>query len=127
MILFPMSGHFQMRQSKIVNTENKNEKVKVQFDSVGKHTIKLTARDDFGKVAEIEKTIDVLSILRPEIYVAPVATPWGNPMNFVVKSNQPLLNYAWDFSDGDTRTIQTDKVAHTYNKAGVYKITLKVS
>jgi len=57
----------------------------------------------------------------------PVATPWGNPMNFVVKTNQPILNYQWDFADKDTRTIQTDKIAHTYKKAGMYKVVLKVS
>lgn len=114
-------------KTKLVNTENNNEKVKVQFDSVGSHTIKLTARDDYGKVAEVEKSVEILSILRPEIYVAPIATPRGNPMNFIVKSNQPLLNYQWSFADNDTRTIQTDKIAHTYKKAGVYKVVLKVS
>lgn len=113
--------------TKIVNTENNNEKIKVQFDSVGKHTVKLTARDDYGKIASIEKDIEVKSILRPEIFVVPIATPWGNPMNFVVKSNQPILNYQWDFADKDTRIIQTDKIAHTYKKSGVYKVVLKVS
>ncbi len=113
--------------SKIVNTEKNNQKIKVQFDAVGKHTVKLTVRDSYGKIAEISKDIDVLSILRPEIFVVPIATPWGNPMNFVVKSNQPIVNYQWDFADADTRTIQTDKIAHTYKKAGVYLVVLKVS
>jgi len=113
--------------AKIVNTENNNEKIKVQFDAVGKHVIKLIARDDYGKQAEIEKEIEVISILRPEIFVVPIATPWGNPMNFVVKSNQTILNYQWDFADKDTRTIQTDKIAHSYKKSGVYKVILKVS
>lgn len=113
--------------TKIINTENNNEKIKVQFDSVGKHTIKLTARDDYGKIMDISKEIDIKSILRPEIFVAPIATPWGNPMNFVVKSNQPILNYQWDFADKDIRTIQIDKIAHSYQKAGIYKVVLKVS
>ena len=113
--------------TKIINTENNNEKIQVQFDAVGKHTVKLTARDDYGKMADISKDITVTSILRPEIFVVPIATPWGNPMNFVVKSNQPIVNYQWDFADKDTRTIQTDKIAHTYSKAGIYKVVLKVS
>ncbi len=115
------------QQTKIINTENNNEKIKVQFNSIGKHTIKLTARDDYGKIMDISKDIEVKSTLRPEIFVVPVATPWGNPMNFIVKSNQPILNYQWDFADADTRTIQTDKIAHTYQKAGIYKVVLKVS
>lgn len=114
-------------RTKIVNSENNNEKIKVQFDNVGKHTIKLTARDDYGKMAELEKEIEVISTLRPEIFVVPIATLWGNPMNFVVKSNQPIINYQWDFADKDTRTIQTDKIAHTYKKSWIYKVILKVS
>jgi PKD repeat protein len=113
--------------TKIVNTENDNEKIKVQFDAVGKQTITLTARDDYGKMTDISKDIEILSILRPEIFVVPIATPRGNPMNFVVKSNEPIVNYQWDFADKDTRTIQTDKIAHTYKASGVYKVNLKVS
>ncbi|MCX6825204.1 MAG: PKD domain-containing protein [candidate division SR1 bacterium] len=113
--------------TKITNSENNNEKVTVQFNSVGKQTVKLSVRDDYGKLAEISKDIEIVSILRPEIFVVPIATPWGNPMNFIVKSNQPIINYQWDFADKDTRTIQTDKIAHAYKKSGVYKVVLKVN
>ena len=114
-------------KTKIVNTENVNQKIKVQFDSIGKHKVKLTVRDDYGKMTEIEKEIEIISTLRPEIFVVPLATPRGNPMNFIVKSDKSIINYQWDFADKDTRTIQTDKIAHTYKKAGVYKVTLKVN
>jgi len=113
--------------TKIVNTENNNEKIKVQFNTLGKHSIKLTVKDDYGKMVDLSKDVEVKSILRPEIFVAPIATPWGNPMNFVVKANQRILNYQWNFADQDTRTIQTDKIAHTYKKAGIYKVVLKVN
>ncbi len=110
----------------IVNAEAGNEKVMVQFDAIGKHIIKLMVRDRYGKMVEIEKTLVVESVLRPEIFVMPVATPRGNPMNFIVKSNESIINYQWDFADKDTRTIQTDRISHTYTKAGVYKVVLKV-
>lgn len=113
--------------TKVVKTENANEKIKVQFDAVGKHIIKLTVRDEYSKIAEIEKELEVISTLRPEIFAVPIATPRGNPMNFVVKSNAPILNYQRDFADKDTRTIQTDRIAHTYKKSGIYKVVLKVS
>jgi len=113
--------------AKIVDTEDNNTKIKVQFNAVGIHTIKLTVRDDYGKIADVQKDVEIKSILRPEIFVVPLATPWGNPMNFVVKSNQPIVNYQWDFADKDTRTVQSDRIAHTYTKAGVYKVILKVS
>ena len=114
-------------KTKIVATENNNEKIRVQFNTVGKHIITLTARDEYGKIATIEKEIEVVSTLRPEIFAVPGATPRGNPINFVVKSNQPIINYQWDFADKDTRTLQTDKIAHTYKKAWVYQVILKVS
>ncbi len=114
-------------KAKVIATEKNNEKIKVQFDAIGKYLVKLTARDDYGKIAEIEKEIEVKSILRPEIFVVPMATPRGNPMNFLVKSNQTILNYQWDFADWDTRTIQTNKIAHTYKQAWVYTVLLKVS
>ena len=57
----------------------------------------------------------------------PLATPWGNPVNFVIKSNQSVINYLRDFGDGETRTIQEAKATHTYKKASVFKVTLKVT
>ena len=112
---------------KIVDTQNNNEKVVVQFDSVGEHTVKLVATDDYGKIAEISKTIPVLSILRPSVTVTPLASPWGTPTTFSVTSNVPLVNYEWDFGDGDTRTIQSDTIVHTYKRSWVYKAVLRVS
>jgi PKD repeat protein len=114
-------------KTNIVNTENNNQKIKVQFDALGKHTIKLIAKDDYGKQAEITKDIEIFSVLRPEIFAVPIATPWGNPVNFVVKSNLSLVNYQWDFGDGITSTIQSDKITHTYKLSGIYKVVLKVS
>lgn len=114
-------------KTKVVNSANNNELIKVQFDAVGKHLVKLSVKDDYGKMTDIEKEIEVKSILRPEIFVAPIATPWGNPMNFVVKSNAPIINYKRDFADSDTRTLQTDKIAHSYKKSGIYKVILKVN
>ena len=99
----------------------------MQFDAVGTHTIKLVVKDDFGKIAEIEKNVEVKSTLRPEIFAAPIATPRGNPVNFVVKSNVPIVNYIWDFGDGDIRTVQSDRITHVYKTAGVFKVILKVS
>lgn len=114
-------------KAKLVSAEENNEKVKVQFDALGVHTIKLVAKDEFGKLAEISKDVEVKSILRPEIYAVPVATQRGNPVNFVVKSNESIVNYIRDFGDGDTRTVQSDKISHTYKRSGVYKVLLKVS
>ncbi len=111
--------------AKIISTESNNERVKIQFNAIGKYTVKLTVKDDYGKISEMSKDIEIKSILRPEIFVAPIATSRGNPMNFVVKSNKAIINYQRDFADKDTRTVQTDKITHLYKSAWVYSVTLK--
>ncbi|HKL44223.1 MAG TPA: PKD domain-containing protein [Candidatus Absconditabacterales bacterium] len=111
----------------IETTQEKNKKIEVSFDDVGTQKIKLTVKDKFGKISEIEKNVEVESTLRPEIFVAPKATTRGNTVNFVVKSNQDIINYSRDFGDGEEISTQTNKVTHVYKKVGVYKIKLKVS
>ncbi len=110
----------------IETTQEENKKVEISFDSIWEHKIKLTVKDKFGKINEIEKTINIESTLRPEISITPkAATRWTN-ISFVVQSNQDILNYIRDFGDGETISTQTNKIAHTYKSVGVYKITLKV-
>ncbi|MFA5747732.1 MAG: PKD domain-containing protein [Candidatus Absconditabacterales bacterium] len=113
--------------AKIIDTKNNNEQITVDFDSVGKHKIILIAKDSYGKIAEIQKEIDVKSTLRPQMFIAPITTIRGNPINFVVKSNQTIFTYNRDFSDGDKRTIQADKISHIFKKTGIYKVTLTVN
>jgi len=48
-------------------------------------------------MSELEKEIEIKSILRPEIVATPIAMTRGNSMNFTVKTNQPILSYEWDF------------------------------
>lgn len=110
----------------IVQTEDKNKKILINFNEIWEHIVRLVAKDDYGKVWEIEKTLKVESTLRPELFIAPTATTWWSNVNFVVKSNQPIINYEWNFGDGKTNTVQTNKVTHIYQNAGVYTVTLKV-
>jgi hypothetical protein len=60
--------------SKVTNTTENNKIIEVSFDSIGEQKIKLTVKDKFGKISEIEKILNVQSTLRPEIFMAPKAT-----------------------------------------------------
>jgi len=60
----------------IVQTDNENEKVKVEFNAIGKFKVRLTVTDQYGRLAYIEKEVEVKSILRPEINISPLATWW---------------------------------------------------
>ncbi len=106
--------------------QEENKQIEVSFDSIWEHKIKLTVKDKFGKINEIEKTVEVASTLRPEIFIAPKASSRGTNINFVVQSNQEILNYIRDFGDGETISTQTNKIAHTYKSVWVYKVTLEV-
>ncbi|HCB51209.1 TPA: hypothetical protein DEP21_01310 [Patescibacteria group bacterium] len=103
-------------KANITKTESDNARVTVEFNAIGKFKVKLTVKDNYGKIGEIEKDVEIKSTLRPEIFVAPIATNRGTPLNFVVKTNEPILNYDWDFADNDKRSIQTDKISHLYGK-----------
>lgn len=36
------------------------------------------------------------------------------------------MSYDWDFGDGETRSVQTNRISHTYATVGAYTVTLKV-
>jgi PKD repeat protein len=111
----------------IIANENNNEKITVEFNKVGKFLWKLIVKDKYGKMAEIEKEVEIKSILRPEIIASPLATSWWNTMNFTVKSNQPIAFYERNFDDGDQRSIQSNIISHVYKKAKNYNVKLRVS
>lgn len=111
----------------IESTEQNNKVVKVSFDSIWSHKIKLTVKDKFGKVSEKEKIIKIKSTLRPEIFIAPKATTRWNKVFFVVQSNQDIINYKRDFGDWKDLISQTNKVSHVYDQVWSYKITLQVN
>ena|GEM_PF-4187291 len=57
-------------------TEENGEKIVVTYDVVGTHKIKLTVRDSYGLTESVEKTVQVDSVLRPEIIPNPVTARW---------------------------------------------------
>ena len=59
---------------------------------------------------------------------APSAGKAGDPLNFSATpadSNNPILNYSWDFGDGVTVTGAS--TTHTYTHAGSYTVGLRCS
>ncbi len=113
--------------TKIISTENNNERVVVQFNSLWKHTIKLTATDQYWKFASITKTIEIKSTLRPEIEAIPWAITWWKVMQFKSTVNRPVINYKWDYGDKTTTNSQyASDVEHTYGQRWIYTVNLTV-
>ena len=98
----------------------------MSFDTLWEQKIVLTVSDKYGKSSSIEKTINVQSVLRPEITIIPKAATRWTTINFVVKSNKDILNYSRNFWDGNTVSTQTNKVSHKFNKVWIFKIALNV-
>jgi len=110
----------------IENNNDNNEKIIATFNKLWKQFVKLVVRDSFGKIAETEKEIVITSTLRPELFISPVAWTWWTPVNFVVRANEDILSYEWDFGDGETRILQTNRISHIYKRIGQYTLKLKV-
>ena len=110
----------------IESVENNNEKITVSFDTVGTHTIKLIATDQYWKTNEISKEIKVQSTLRPVLTIKPSTTVRWTAMNFTVNSNENIISYTRDFWDWKKITTQTNSITHTYESAGKYEVKLSV-
>jgi PKD repeat protein len=89
----------------------------VTFNQPGVYKAHLTVTDKFGESRKIEKDIQVVSTLRPEMLVTPLVSPWGSEVTFFAKTNKSVVFYEWDFGDGRKQQTQDPKVTHTYAKA----------
>ncbi len=120
---------FSTEDYRIVSSEDDNRRIVVQFDDVGKHTIKLKVTDQYWKYSMISKTLDIKSTLRPEIEAIPGAITRWKEMKFKATVNQAdtISTYIWNFGDWTTKDSQyaTD-VTHVYWQRGVYPVTLTV-
>lgn len=111
----------------IIDGQENNKKIMVNFNEIWKHKIKLIVRDKYAKISELEKEIEIKSILRPVIKISPKAWIWWNMVKFEVSSNGQIINYTRDFLDWESATVQTNTIEHKFNKVGVYNVKLSVS
>jgi len=100
----------------VTSTEDNNSRIVVQFNETGKHTIKLTATDMYGKVSSIDKQVEVASVLRPELTINPSAITRGRNVSFSVKTNRPIVHYQWSLGDGNSRQNQESTLQHIYQR-----------
>ena len=62
-------------------------------------------------------------------FLTPIRTAAKYQTNFIVYTNwsSNLVEYFWDFGDGSNKTTVEEKVSHTYNSEGTYKVNVKVT
>lgn len=114
-------------QAKIEQSYDANKSIVVSFSDPGKYKAKLIVSDSYGKVTTLEKEIEVKSALRPIVYVTPRASVWWQPIVFIVKANDSIINYDRDFADGTRSTIQEASTKKVFNKVWKYNVKLTVT
>jgi len=117
---------FSSPTTEVVESNEWGKKIRIVFNEVGKHKVKLTVIDQYGKSNVIEKEFDIKSTIRPKIFINPTATARGNQVNFVAQTNKNVLWYERDFGNGTKRTVQERNTSTVYQMIWVYTVTLKV-
>jgi len=114
-------------------TTGNGETVNHTFSSIGSYKVKLTVTDNEGATDSTTKNVTVTEALNqsptasftadPTSGVAPLAVSFNASSSS--DSDGSIINYQWDFKDGDTSTGET--VNHTFNIDGIYNVTLTVT
>lgn len=112
---------------KVTNLDWWNEKIRAQFNEPGVYTVKLIVTDKYNKSNEIEKKIDVVSSLRPELFVNPISSTFWSKIYFSVNANKTIAHYNRKFWDWSSKDTQTDNIIYSYESIWAYNLTLTVS
>ena len=112
----------------VEKTEENGEKIVVTFDEIGKHKVKLIVTDDFGRMEEVEKLIQVDSTLRPTLEANPTTAVRWEEIQFTSTSNKEISRHQREFGDGDSKnTTKETEASHTYGSSWVFPVTLSVA
>ncbi|MDD3144837.1 MAG: PKD domain-containing protein [Candidatus Gracilibacteria bacterium] len=95
------------------------------FSSVGEQSVVLEVTDPDDMTSQNTQKISIKSILSVEFFAFPRVVQREKPVRLVADSPKASF-YEWNFGDGKNEGGKSETISHTYNKSGVYLITLKV-
>lgn len=95
------------------------------YATAGTYTVSLTVTDSYGCKDKVSRTAAVI-ISKPvaDFYSPDTASCIGKPVSFINNSWGVLLNYTWDFGDGQGAT--SINPVHNYSNTGLYPVKLVV-
>jgi YVTN family beta-propeller protein len=98
------------------------------FNKTGLYSVSLTSSNANGSNALTKSScVAVSSVLNTPVAAFSASTTYGNePLNvsFADQSSGSPTSWNWNFGDGNTSTDQNP--VHTFNKSGLYSVTLSV-
>jgi len=105
----------------ILNLDNANFSVPSNYGNIT-FKLMLDGVEIFSKKISIEK-VPIIKRIEP----TKTASAFPTEFKVVVGASETIIKYQWDFGDGKTKTTTTNKVTHTYNSTGTYKMEIVVT
>ena len=96
------------------------------FDSIESHSVLLKVSDPEGMSSQINKKVQVKSILALDFAAYPRVTQREIPINFQADSPEATV-FAWNFWDGNIKSGRNSNITHKYKESGIYTVKLEVS
>jgi PKD repeat protein len=109
-----------------------DETVDYAYEEAGEYTVVLTVTDDAGDTATCETTATIEEANEaPELdcSLLPTSAVVDFPVTLEVEATDDVevVEYVWDFGDGNGHTTTDAETEHTYTAEGTYAIIVHVS
>ncbi len=108
------------------NTNSNNSRGEFTFDSIGSKQVELFVTDNEGKTASFKKTITIKSLLSIQLNIRPQVVKRGEKVIFSASAPNAKI-FEWSLGSKDTAVTETGRYVSSFDVAGTYNLTLKVT
>ena len=108
------------------NTNSNNSRGEFTFDSIGSKQVELFVTDNEGKTASFKKTITIKSLLSIQLNIRPQVVKRGDKVIFSASAPNAKI-FEWTLGSKDTAVTETGRYVGSFDVAGTYPLTLKVT